>query len=171
MLIAVLGVGFYGKIMSQPVLPAYCWIFLICSMYQFSSVAQSFLTLCEPMDCSTPGFHAHHQLPGLSQTHVHRVDDTIHPSHSLLPLLLLPSIFPSITVFSKKSGLHIRWPNYWSFSINLSNEYSGWISLGLTGLISLQSKGLSRGLFNTTVQKHQFFGTQLSLWSNSHIHM
>ena len=92
--------------------------------------------------------------------------ESVMPSNHLIlchPLLLAPSIFPSITVFSKKSVLHIRWPNYWSFSINLSNEYSGWISLGLTGLISLQSKGLSRGLFNTTVQKHQFFGTQLSL--------
>ena len=151
MLIAVLGVGFYGKIMSQPVLPAYCWIFLICSMYQFSSVAQSFLTLCEPMDCSTPGFHAHHQLPGLSQTHVHRVDDTIHPSHSLLPLLLLPSIFPSITVFSKKSVLHIRWPNYWSFSIDPSSEYSVLISFRISRFDPLAIQGNLNSLCSITV--------------------
>ena len=79
--------------------------------------------------------------------------------------LLLPSIFPSIRVFSTESVLRIRWPKYWSFSLSISpsNEYWGLISLGLTALISLQSKGLSRVFSNTTVQKHQFFGTQLSL--------
>ena len=79
------------------------------------------------------------------------------------PLLLPPSISPSITVFSSESVLRIRWPKYWSFSFSISpfNEYSGLISLGLTALISLQSKGLSRVSSNTTVQKHQFFGTLL----------
>ena len=83
------------------------------------------------------------------------------PSNHLIlchPLLLLSSIFPRIRVFSSKSVLHIRWPRYWSFrfsfSISPSNEYSGLISLGQTGLISLQSKGLSRVFSNTTVQKH-----------------
>ena len=80
------------------------------------------------------------------------------------PLLLLPSIFPSVRVFSNESALCIRWPKYWSFSISPSNEYSGLISW--TGLISLQSKGLSRVFSNTTVSK----GAQPSLWSNSHIH-
>ena len=86
--------------------------------------------------------------------------------------LLLPSIFPRIRVFSSESALHIRWPKYWSFSFSTSpsNERSGWFPSGLTGLISLQSKGLSRVFYNTTIQKHQFFGTQLALWSNSHIH-
>ena len=87
--------------------------------------------------------------------------------------LLLPrSIFPSIRVFTNESAVHIRWPKYWSFnfSVSPSNEYSGLISLGLTGLISLQSKGFSRVFSNTTFQKHQFFSAQLSLWSNSHIH-
>ena len=81
------------------------------------------------------------------------------------PLLLPPSIFPSIRVFSSESVLHIRWPMYWSFSFNVSpsNEYSGMILLGCTGWISLQSKGLSRVFSNTTVQKHQFFSAQLSL--------
>ena len=88
------------------------------------------------------------------------------------PLLLLPSIFPSIRVFSNESVLHIRWPQYWSFSfsISASYQYSGLIPLGWTGLISLQSKGLSRVFSTTTVQKHQFFCTQLSSQSNFHIH-
>ena len=80
------------------------------------------------------------------------------------PLLLLPSVFPSVRVFSKQSVLCIRWLKYWnvSFSFSPSNEYSGLFPLGLTGLISLQSQGLSRVFSNTTVQKHQFFGAQLS---------
>ena len=89
-----------------------------------------------------------------------------HPtiSSSVVPLLP-PSIFHSIKVFSSESVLHIRWPKYWRFSLRIhpSNEYSGLISLGWTGWISLQSKGLSRFFSNTTVQKHQSFGTQLSL--------
>ena len=100
--------------------------------------------------------------------------ESVMPSNNLIlchPLFLLPSIFPSIRAFSNESGLHIRWPQYWSlsFSINSSNEYSGLISFR-TGLISLQSKGLSKVFPKTTVQKHQFFDTQLSLWSNFHIH-
>ena len=85
------------------------------------------------------------------------------------PLLLLPSIIPSIRVFSNESVLCIRWLKYWSFGISPSNEYSGLIPLGLTGLISLQSKGLSRTFSSTTVQKCQFFGSQPSLWSNSYL--
>ena len=80
-------------------------------------------------------------------------------------LLLLPLVFPSIRVFSNELVLHIRWPKYWSFSFSISpsNENSGLISLGLTSLISLQSKGLSKVFCYTTVQKHQFCGIQLSL--------
>ena len=100
---------------------------------------------------------------------------SVMPSNHLIlyrPLFLLPSIFPSIRVFSSESVLRLRWPKYWSFnfSISPSNEYSGLISLGWTGRIFLQSKGLSRVFSNTTLQKHQFFSVQLSLWSNSHIH-
>ena len=87
------------------------------------------------------------------------------------PLLFLPSICPSIRVFSIESVLHIRWPKYWnsaSASV-LPMNIQGWFPSGLTGLISLQSKGLSRVFFNTIVQKHQFFGDQPSLWSNSNI--
>ena len=101
--------------------------------------------------------------------------ECVMPSNHLIlcrPLLLLPSIFPSIRVFSKESVLHTRWSKYWSFSFSVSpsNEYSGLIPLGWTGLISLLSKRLLRVFSNTTVQKHQFFSAQLSLWSNSHIH-
>ena len=95
--------------------------------------------------------------------------ESVMPSKHLIlccPLLLPHSIFPSIRVLSNESLLCIRWPKCWSFSFNISptNEYS------LTGLISLQSKGLSRVFPNTKVQKHQFFSAQLSLWSNSHSH-
>ena len=100
------------------------------------------------------------------------------PSNHLIlccPLLLPPSIFPSIRVFSSESALHIRWPKYWSFSfsISLSSEYSGLISFGIDWLVSLQSRGLSRVFSNTTVQKHQFFSAQLFLYlqSNSHPYM
>ena len=86
------------------------------------------------------------------------------------PLLLLPSIFPSIRIFSNESALCIRWPKYWSFSISPPNDIQGWFPLGLTSWISLHSKGISRVFSNTTVQKHPFFGTHLSLWFTSHIH-
>ena len=94
-------------------------------------------------------------------------------SHLILcrPLLFLPSVFPSIRVFFNDSALHIRWPKYlsFSFSISPSNEYSGLISFRLTGLISLQSKGISRVFSSTTVQKHRFFSAQFSSQTNSHI--
>ena len=85
-------------------------------------------TLFETMDCSTPGFPVLHYLPEFAQTRVYGVNDAIQPSHPLLPLLFLPSIFPRIRVFSNVSVLHIRWPKYWSFSISPSSEYSGLIS-------------------------------------------
>ena len=87
------------------------------------------LTLCDPMDCSTSAFLVLHYLPEFAQTHVHWVSDAIQSSHPLLPLPL-PSIFPSIRVFSNESALHIRWPKYQSFSFTISpsNEYSGLIS-------------------------------------------
>ena len=115
---------------------------------QFCSVTQSCLTLCDPMDCSRPGFPVHHQLPEPTQTHVHWL---VMPSNHLIlcsPLLLPPSIFPSIRDFSNESVLHISWPKYYSFSFSTSpsSEYSGLISLGLIGWISLQSKRLSKSL-------------------------
>ena len=101
--------------------------------------------------------------------------ELVMPSNHLIlchSLLLPPSIFPSIRVFPNKSVLHIRWPKYWSFSFSISpsNEYSGLISFRTDWLISLLSKWLSRVFSNTTIQKHQFFSAQLSLWFNSHIH-
>ena len=140
----------------------YHTIALISHSSKFSSVAQSCLTLCDSMDHSTPGLSDRHQLPEFTQTHVHQVGDAIQPSH---PLPLLPSIFPSIRVFSNELVLHIRWPKYWSFSFNISpsKEHSGLISFRMGWLDLFESKGLSRVFSNTTVQKHQFFGTQLSL--------
>ena len=95
-------------------------------------------------------------------------------NHLLLccPLFLLPSVFPSIRVFSNESGFQISWPQYWSFSFSISptNNIQGLFPLASTGLISLQTKGSSRVFSNTTIQKHQFFSSQLSLWSNPHIH-
>ena len=101
--------------------------------------------------------------------------ELLMPSNHLMlchSLLLPPTIFLSIRVFSNESGLCIRWPKYWCFSFNISpsNEYSGLISFRMDWWISLQAKGLSRVFSNTTIQKHQFFSTQLSLQSNSHIH-
>ena len=97
---------------------------------QFSPVAQSCPTLCNPMDCSMPGFPVYHQLREFAQTHVH--ESVISSNHLILchPLLLLPSIFPSIRVFSNESVLLIRWSKYWSFSFSISpsNEYLGLIS-------------------------------------------
>ena len=124
------------------------------------------------MNHSTPGIPVHHQLQECTQTHVHCVSDAIQPCHPLSSPTPPAFIFPSIRIFSNELALCIRWPKYWSFSFSISppNEYSGLISLEWTGWIFLQSKGLSRVFSNATVQKHQFFGTQLSLWSNSHIH-
>ena len=100
------------------------------------------------------------------------IESVMPPNHLILchPLLLLPLIFPGIRVFSNESALRIRWPKYWSFSfyISPSSEHPGLISFRMDWLISLQSKGLSRVFSNTTVQKHPFFSTQLSLQSNPH---
>ena len=103
------------------------------------------------------------------------IKSVMPPNHLILccPLLLLPSICLTIRIFSNELALRIRGPKYWSFSFSSSpsNEYSGLISFRIDWLISLQSMGLSRIFSNTTVQKHQFFATQLSLWSNSHMHI
>ena len=139
---------------------------------QIRSVTQSCLTLCDPMNRSMPGLPVHHQIPEFAQTDVHQVGDAIQPSHPLLS----PS--PSAPNPSQHQGLFQwvnssqGWPKYWSFSFSISpsKEYPGLISFRMTGQISLQSKGLSRVFSNTTVQKHQFFGAQLSSQSNSHTH-
>ena len=114
--------------------PIFYIIYLLTNyyVYQFSSVTQLCPTLCNLMNCSTPGLPVYHQLLELIQTHIHCVGDAIQPSNHLIlchPLLLLPSIFPSITVFSNEAVLRIRWPNYWSFSFSISpsNEHPGLI--------------------------------------------
>ena len=137
---------------------------------QFSSVAQSCPTLCDPKDCSTPGLPVHHQLPESTQTHVHWVGDAIQPSHPLSSLLLLPSIFPSIRVFSNESALCIRWPKYWSFSFNISpsNEHPGLISFRMDWLDLLAVQGTLKSLLQhhsskaSVLQCSAFFIVQLS---------
>ena len=137
------------------------------------SVSQSCLTLYNPMDCSTSGLPVLHHVPELLKfTFI----ESVTPSNHLIlwcPLLLLPSIFPSIRVFTNESALRIRWSKYWSFSfsISLPINIQDWFPLGSTGLISLQSKGFTRIFSNTTVWNHQFSSTQPSLWSNSVICM
>ena len=143
-----------------------------CSV-QFSSVTQSCPTLCDLMNRSTPGLPVHHQLPEFTQTHIHRVRDAIQPSHPLSsPSPPAPNP-PSIRVFSNESTLRMRCPKSIGISASASvlpMNTQDLSPLGWTGWISLQSNGLSRVFSNNTVQKHQFFGVQLSSQSNSHIH-
>ena len=167
---------------------------LILLSVQFSSVAQSCLTLCDLMNHSMPGLPVHHQLPGSIQTHVHWVGDAIQPSHPL------SSPSPPAPNLSQHQGL-FQWVNFshevakvlefqlhhqsfqWTPRTDLlflkyKFIYFNWrlitleycIGFAISGWISLQSKGLSRVFSNTTVQKYQFFGAQLSLLSNCHIH-
>ena len=140
------------------------------SLTQFSSVAQLCLTLCNPMNHSTPGLPVHHQLPEFTQTHVHRVGDAIQPSHPLLSLLLLPPIPPSIRVFSSESTLLMRWPKYWSFSFSISpsSEHPGLISFRMNWLDLLAVQGTLKSLPQhhsskaSTFQCSAFFTIQLS---------
>ena len=139
---------------------------------QFSSVTQSHLTLCNPMNRSTPGLPVHHQLPEFTQTHVHWVGDAIQPSQPLIPFSSCPQSLPASESFPVSQLF--AWGGQ---SIGVSASASvlpmntqDWSLLEWTAWISLQSKGLSRVFSNTTVQKHQFFCAQLSSQSNSHIH-
>ena len=134
------------------------------SSVQFTSVAQSCLTLHDPMNCSTPGFPVHHQLPEFTQIHVHRVGDAIQPSHLLLspsPLAPNPSQHQSLAISQlfPWGGESIGVSALASF---LPKKSQDWSLSEWTGWISLQSKGLSRVFSNNTVQKHQFFSTQPS---------
>ena len=138
-------------------------LFLIIIVVQFSSVVQSCPTLCNHMKCTSQAslsFTISQSLLKLMP-----IESVMTSNHLTLclPLLLLPSIFPSIRVFSNESVLCIKRPKCWSFifSISPSNECSGLISFRMTDSISLLSKGLSRVFSNTTVQKHQFLSTQL----------
>ena len=138
--------------------------------HAFSSVAQSCPTLWDPMNHSTPGLPIHHQLPESTQTHVHWVSDAIQPSHPLSSLLLLPSIFPSIRVFSNESALRIRWLKYWIFSFNISpsNEHPGLISFRMDWLDLFSVQGTLKSLLQhhssnvSIVRRSAFFTVQLS---------
>ena len=125
----------------------------------YCSVAKSCLTLCDPIDCSTPCSFVLYHLPEFVQIHVHWVGDAIYLSLPLLSPSPLASIFPSIRLFYNESTLHIRWPKYWSFPFPsvLPMYIRNWFSLELSGLISLLSKGLSRVFPSTTIQ----------MWKNS----
>ena len=138
-----------------------------------SSVAQSCLTLCDPMDCSMPGFSVLHCLPEFAQTQIHCADNAIQPSCPLLPpsppalnlSFLASGSFPRSQLFASGGpSIGVR------FSISPSNKYSGLISFRLDWLDLLLSKGLSRVSSKTTVRNHHFFSTQSSLWSNSDTH-
>ena len=141
---------------------------LLCCFF----AAQSCLTLSNPMKCSMPGFPVHYQPSELAKTHVHWVGNAIHPSH---PLLLPSSAFN----LSQHQGL-FQWvgsshqvakvSEFWFQASVLLVTIQGWFPLELTGLFSLQSKGLSRVFSSTTVQRHQFLGGQPILLSSSHIH-
>ena len=123
------------------------------------------------MDCSMIRFPVLHYLPDFAQTHVHWVNDAIQQSYALLP-----TSPPAFSIHRHQSLCQWVGPLHqmakvlrFSFSISTSNEYSGWFPLELTGLISLLSKGPSKDFSSTTLWKHQFFGAQPSLWSNTHI--
>ena len=151
-----------------------CWEFLFYPWIavQFGSVARSCPTLCDTMYCSTPGFLVHHQLPEFAQTHVHQVNDASNHLILCRSFSSCPQSFPAsgsfqMSQFFPSGGQSIGVSA--SASV-LPMNIQDWSPLGWTSWISLQSKGLSRVFSNTTVQKHQFFSTQLSLWSNSPIH-
>ena len=138
-----------------------------------SSVTQLCPTLCDPMDCSTPGFPVHHQTPGTC-SNSYPLSRWCHPTISsyVIPFSSCLQFFPALGSFSMSQFLASGGQSTGvsaSASV-LPMNIQDWFPWGLTGMISLQSKGLSRVFSNTTVQKHQFFGAQLSSPSNSHIH-
>ena len=145
------------------------WTYLRRSV-QFSSVAQLCLTFCNPMDYSTPGFSVLQYIPEFAQTHAHWVGDAIHHLILWCPLLLLPSIFPSIRVFSNESALCNRWPKYWSFSFSISpsNEYSGLVSFTMDWLDLLAVQGTPKSLLQhhsskaSIIRCSTFFIVQIS---------
>ena len=143
----------------------------ICSV-QFNSVAQSCSPLFEPIDCTTPGFPVHHQLLEFTQTHVHWVGNTIQPSSSVIPFSACLQYFPAsgsfqMSQFFSSGGKIIAVSaSAWVLPMNIQD----WFPLGLTDWMALLSKGLLIVFSNIIVQKHQFFNSQLSFWSNSHIH-
>ena len=140
--------------------------YTVCSVQSLSCVQ-----LCEPMDCSTPGFHVHHQLPEPTQTHVHRVGDAIQPSHPLSSPSPPALNLSNIRVFSNESALRIRWPKYWSFnfSISPSKEHPGLISFRMDWLDLLAVQRTLKSLLQYHSSKPSILWPS-ALWSNSHIH-
>ena len=141
------------------------------NLFIFCSVTQLCPTLCNPMDCSMPGFLVPYHLLEFTQAHVHWVRNAIQPSHPVVPSSCLQS-FPAsgsfpMSQFFTSGGQSTRVS---AFASVLPVNIQDWFPLGWTGWISLQSKGLSRVFSHTTVQKHQFFVVQSPLWSSSHIH-
>ena len=147
-------------------------IYPYCVSVQFSSVAQSCLTLCDPMNPSTPGLPVHHQL--LEFTHSCPSSRWCHPaiSSSVVPFSSCPQSLPAAGSFpmSQLFAWGGQSTGVSALASSLSKKSQGWSPSEWTGWISLQSKGLSRVFSNTTVQKHQFFSAQLSSQCNSHIH-
>ena len=148
-----------------------------CEWVQFTSLKESCPTLRDPMDCSMSGFCVYHELLELTQTHVHWVDDAINHLVLCRPLLVLPSNFSSIRVFSIESVLHIRWPKYWSFSFSISpsNKYSGLISLRTDWFDLLAVQGTLKSFLQylgskaSILQCSDFFMVQLRMlrfWSD-----
>ena len=143
-------------------------------VFQFSSVTQSCPTLCDPMNCARQASLS--ITNSRSSLKLMPIESVMPYNHLILcrPLLLLPSIFPSIRVFFNESSLRMRWPKYWSFSFSISpsNEHPGLISFRIDWLDLLAVQGTLKSHFisNTTIQKNQFFSTQLSSQSNSHTH-
>ena len=139
---------------------------------QFSSVDLSCPTLCNLMNCSTPGFPVHYQLQDFTQTHIHWVSEAIQPFHPVIPFSSCPQSFPASESLpmSQLFTLGGQIIGVSAIALFLPKKFQGWSPSEWTGWISLQSKGLSRVFSNTTVQKHQFFGAQLSSQSNCHIH-
>ena len=141
-----------------------------CPVSQLTSVTQSCLTLCDPMDCNMPGLPVHHQLLEFTQTHVHWVGDAIQPSHPLSSPFLLPSVIYSIRVFSTVLVLHIWCPKDWSFSFSSSpsNEYSELFSIRIDWCDLLAVQGILKSLLQhhnskVSILRHSaFFMVQLS---------
>ena len=149
------------------------FIFRLLDSHSWFSVYFSHLVMSDslhPMDSSMPGLLIYHQLPEFTQTHVHWVGDDIQPSHHLSSPSPFDLSLTSIRVFSNVSAFDLRWQSIGTLASVLPMNIQGWFPLGWTDLISLLSKGLSKVFSNTTIWKHQFFGTQSSLWSNSHIY-
>ena len=143
-------------------------------MHQFSSVTQSCLTLCDPMNHSTPGLPVHHQLPEFTQSSLMSIKLVMPSSHLILCrlLLLLPQIPPSIRVFYNGSTVRMRWSKYWSFNLSISpsNEHPGLVSFRMDWLDLFVVQATLKSLLQHHSSRHQFFGAQLSSQSNSHIH-